>query len=119
MWWTRRLGNFGNLLLTIQEKIKWANNMSEVDQHHKNEVEDKVEEMRKTIKVSDIMISLHLTNVFLLHKQIIENTFYKKYVLLMTEKIDEWNKCHHMEFFSKSIISISPCLNYSSHDHEE
>ncbi len=33
--------------------------MSEVDQHHKKEVEDKAEEMWKIIKVSDILISLH------------------------------------------------------------
>jgi hypothetical protein len=32
--------------------------MSEVDWHHKKEVEDKVEEMQKTIKISDILISL-------------------------------------------------------------
>lgn len=53
-----RLGNSDNLLLTIQEKIKWADSMSEVDRRHKKEVEDKAEEMRKTIKVSDILISL-------------------------------------------------------------
>jgi hypothetical protein len=29
----------------MQKKIKWANNMNEVDQQHKKEVEDKVEEM--------------------------------------------------------------------------
>jgi COP9 signalosome complex subunit 7 len=52
------LGNSDNLLLTIQEKIKWADSMSEVDRRHKKEVEDKAEEMRKTIKVSDILISL-------------------------------------------------------------
>ncbi len=28
----------------------------------------------------------------------------------MREKIDEWNKCHQMEFFSKSIIYISHTL---------
>ncbi|KAH8966549.1 hypothetical protein BDL97_03G030900 [Sphagnum fallax] len=44
------LGNSDNLLLTIQEKIKWADSMSEVDRRHKKEVEDKAEEMRKTIK---------------------------------------------------------------------
>jgi COP9 signalosome complex subunit 7 len=55
---TGRLGNSDNLLLTIQEKIKWADSMSEVDRRHKKEVEDKAEEMRKTIKVSDILISL-------------------------------------------------------------
>jgi COP9 signalosome complex subunit 7 len=53
-----RLGNSNNLLLTIQKKIEWVDNMSEVDRHHKKEVENKVEEMWKTIKVSDIMISL-------------------------------------------------------------
>jgi COP9 signalosome complex subunit 7 len=56
--WLCRLGNSDNLLLTIQEKIKWADSMSEVDRRHKKEVEDKAEEMRKTIKVSDILISL-------------------------------------------------------------
>jgi COP9 signalosome complex subunit 7 len=55
---TGRLDNFDNLLLTIQEKIKWVDSMNEVDQHHKKEVEDKAEEMWKTIKVSDIIISL-------------------------------------------------------------
>jgi COP9 signalosome complex subunit 7 len=37
------LDNFDNLLLTIQEKIKWADIMSEVDKHHKKEIEDKAE----------------------------------------------------------------------------
>ncbi len=32
--------------------------MSEVDRHHKKEIEDKVKEMWKIIKVSDILISL-------------------------------------------------------------
>jgi len=46
-----RLGSSDNLLLTIQEKIKWADSMSEQDRRHKKEVEDKAEEMRKSIKV--------------------------------------------------------------------
>jgi COP9 signalosome complex subunit 7 len=44
------LGNSDNLLLTIQEKIKWADSMSDQDRRHKKEVEDKAEEIRKTIK---------------------------------------------------------------------
>jgi hypothetical protein len=52
------LGNSNNLLLTIPNKKKWLDKMSEVDQHHQKEVEDKTKEMRKTIKVSDILISL-------------------------------------------------------------
>jgi hypothetical protein len=46
-----RLGSSDNLLLTIQEKIKWADSMSEQDRRHKKEVEDKAEEIRKAIKV--------------------------------------------------------------------
>ncbi|KAH9543938.1 hypothetical protein CY35_13G091800 [Sphagnum magellanicum] len=46
------LGNSDSLLLTIQEKIKWADSMSELDRRHKKEVEDKAEEIRKTIKKS-------------------------------------------------------------------
>ncbi|BBN09113.1 COP9 signalosome complex subunit 7 [Marchantia polymorpha subsp. ruderalis] len=44
------LGNTENLLLTIQEKIKWADSMSDIDRKHKKEVEDKAEELRKSIK---------------------------------------------------------------------
>jgi len=55
---TGRLDKSYNLLLTIQEKIKWVDNMNEVDRHHKKEIEDKVKEMWKIIKVSDILISL-------------------------------------------------------------
>ncbi len=52
------LGNSNNLLLIIQKKIEWQDKMSEVDQHHQKEIEDKTKEMRKIIKVSDILISL-------------------------------------------------------------
>jgi hypothetical protein len=55
---TGKLDNSNNLLLTIQEMIKRVDSMSEVDPYHKKEVENKVEEMWKTIKVSDILISL-------------------------------------------------------------
>ncbi len=53
-----RLDKSYNLLLTIQEKIKWVDNRSEVQQHHKKEIECKAKEMWKIIKVSDILISL-------------------------------------------------------------
>ncbi|ERN00226.1 COP9 signalosome complex subunit 7 isoform X1 [Amborella trichopoda] len=39
-----------NLLLTIQDKIRWADTMSELDKKHRKEIEDKVEEVKKTIK---------------------------------------------------------------------
>ncbi|XP_039008204.1 COP9 signalosome complex subunit 7-like [Hibiscus syriacus] len=38
-----------NLLISIQEKIKWADNMSEFDKKHLKEVEDRVEEVKKSI----------------------------------------------------------------------
>ncbi|KAL8155345.1 hypothetical protein AgCh_000649 [Apium graveolens] len=38
-----------NLLTTIQEKIKWADNMSELDQKHKKEVEERIEEVKKSL----------------------------------------------------------------------
>lgn len=40
--------------MAIQDKIKWADNMSDIDRKHKKEVEDRAEELRKSIKVSGI-----------------------------------------------------------------
>lgn len=40
-----------NLLLTIQEKIKWADTMSEVDRKHKKEIEERVEEVKKNVSI--------------------------------------------------------------------
>ncbi|KAL8141283.1 hypothetical protein V2J09_007304 [Rumex salicifolius] len=38
-----------NLLLSIQEKIKWADSMSELDNKHKKEVEAKLDEAKKSL----------------------------------------------------------------------
>ncbi|KAG9139787.1 hypothetical protein Leryth_023275 [Lithospermum erythrorhizon] len=38
-----------NLLVTIQDKIKWADSMSQLDKMHRKEVEERVEEMKKTL----------------------------------------------------------------------
>ncbi|KAK7256401.1 hypothetical protein RIF29_29846 [Crotalaria pallida] len=43
-----------NLLVTIQEKIKWADSMGEVDKKHRKDVEERVEEVKKTIFKADI-----------------------------------------------------------------
>eukprot|EP00257_Ricinus_communis_P024294 XP_015584465.1 COP9 signalosome complex subunit 7 isoform X1 [Ricinus communis] len=40
-----------NLLVSIQEKIKWADTMSELDKRHRKDVEDKVEEVKKTLSL--------------------------------------------------------------------
>ncbi|KAB2052191.1 hypothetical protein E1A91_A12G104800v1 [Gossypium mustelinum] len=45
------LGTSDNLLISIQEKIKWADTMSELDKKHRKEVEDKVEEVKKSVAV--------------------------------------------------------------------
>ncbi|XP_010919718.2 COP9 signalosome complex subunit 7 isoform X1 [Elaeis guineensis] len=39
-----------NLLYLIQEKIKWADTMSEATKKHRKEIEDKVEEVKKSLK---------------------------------------------------------------------
>lgn len=38
-----------NLLVSIQEKIKWADRMSEMDKKHRKEIEEKAEEAKKAI----------------------------------------------------------------------
>ncbi|KAL0425749.1 UNVERIFIED_CONTAM: COP9 signalosome complex subunit [Sesamum radiatum] len=40
-----------NLLVSIQEKIKWADTMSEIDKKHKKEVDERVEEVKKTLSL--------------------------------------------------------------------
>ncbi|CAL9080060.1 unnamed protein product [Musa textilis] len=45
-----RLGTSDGLLHLIQEKIKWADIMSETNKKHKKEIEDKVEEVKKSLK---------------------------------------------------------------------
>ncbi|XP_065859153.1 COP9 signalosome complex subunit 7 isoform X3 [Euphorbia lathyris] len=40
-----------NLLVSIQEKIKWADTMSEQDKKHRKDVEDKVEEVKKSLSI--------------------------------------------------------------------
>jgi len=44
-----RLSTSESLLVSIQEKIKWADAMSEIDKKHRKDVEEKVEEVKKTI----------------------------------------------------------------------
>ncbi|KAL5795032.1 hypothetical protein ACOSP7_003626 [Xanthoceras sorbifolium] len=45
----KRMGTSDNLLLSIQEKIKWADTMNELDKKHQKDVEDKVEEVKKSL----------------------------------------------------------------------
>ncbi|KAL7203889.1 hypothetical protein ACSBR2_017028 [Camellia fascicularis] len=48
---TNWLTTSDNLLITIQEKIKWADSMSEVDKKHRKEVEERVDEVKKSISL--------------------------------------------------------------------
>ncbi|KAG9159314.1 hypothetical protein Leryth_024483 [Lithospermum erythrorhizon] len=47
------LGNWlttsDNLLVTIQDKIKWADSMGELNKKHRKEVEERVEDVKKTL----------------------------------------------------------------------
>ncbi|CAN8296004.1 unnamed protein product [Cochlearia groenlandica] len=40
-----------NLLVSIQDKIKWADNMSEMDKKHRKESEEGVEEVKKSLSM--------------------------------------------------------------------
>ncbi|KAK9120922.1 hypothetical protein Syun_018539 [Stephania yunnanensis] len=44
-----RLGTSDNLLLSIQEKIKWADTMGEINNKHRKEVEDRLEELKSSL----------------------------------------------------------------------
>ncbi|XP_057979762.1 COP9 signalosome complex subunit 7 isoform X1 [Malania oleifera] len=46
---TNWLATSDNLLVSIQEKIKWADTMSELDKKHRKDVEDKVDEVKKSL----------------------------------------------------------------------
>lgn len=43
-----------DLLLTIQEKIKWADTMSELDKKHKTEFEEKAGEVKKSLSLKKL-----------------------------------------------------------------
>ncbi|XP_076958909.1 COP9 signalosome complex subunit 7-like isoform X2 [Bidens hawaiensis] len=45
------LNTSDNLLITIQEKIKWADTMSELDKKHKKEADERMEEVKKTLSL--------------------------------------------------------------------
>ncbi|KAF4402289.1 hypothetical protein G4B88_003210 [Cannabis sativa] len=45
------LATSDNLLVSIQDKIKWADTVSDLDRKHKKDVEDKVEEVKKSLSL--------------------------------------------------------------------
>ncbi|KVH97176.1 hypothetical protein Ccrd_000725 [Cynara cardunculus var. scolymus] len=45
------LGTSDNLLISIQEKIKWADTMSELDKKHKKENEERLEEVKNALSL--------------------------------------------------------------------
>ncbi|KAA3471493.1 COP9 signalosome complex subunit 7-like isoform X2 [Gossypium australe] len=51
-----RLATSDNLLVTIQDKIKWADTMSELDKKHRKELEDRVMEVKKAVSVKVSML---------------------------------------------------------------
>lgn len=57
-----RLSASEDLLASIQDRIKWADNMSEVDSSNRKQVEERVEEVKKfrSMKVPCLSIRLSL-----------------------------------------------------------
>ncbi|KAI7748435.1 hypothetical protein M8C21_007593 [Ambrosia artemisiifolia] len=47
------LSTSDNLLITIQDKIKWADTMSELDKKHKKEADEKMEEVKKSLSLKE------------------------------------------------------------------
>lgn len=45
------LSTSDELLVSIHDKIRWADSMSDLDKKHKKEVEDKVEEVKKVLSI--------------------------------------------------------------------
>nr|GMD27228.1 COP9 signalosome complex subunit 7-like isoform X3 [Ipomoea batatas] len=56
---TNWLTTSDNLLVSIQEKIKWADTMSELDKKHKKDMEEKVEDVKKSLSFKS-QCTLHL-----------------------------------------------------------
>lgn len=61
----RRLGTSDSLLASIQEKIKWADTMSEFDKKHRKDVEERVEEVKNSLsfKVSSVHLMSLCTSI--------------------------------------------------------
>ncbi|XP_031483250.1 COP9 signalosome complex subunit 7 isoform X1 [Nymphaea colorata] len=53
------LATSDNLLLTIQEKIRWADTMGELEKKHRKEVEDRIDEVKKNLKQADMDLRGH------------------------------------------------------------
>lgn len=51
LWLLLRLTTSDNLLVSIQEKIKWADSMGEMDKKHRKETDERVEEVKKTLSM--------------------------------------------------------------------
>lgn len=60
-----RLGTSDSLLASIQEKIKWADTMSEFDKKHRKDVEERVEEVKNSLsfKVSSVHLMSLCTSI--------------------------------------------------------
>ncbi|XP_076909433.1 COP9 signalosome complex subunit 7-like isoform X5 [Bidens hawaiensis] len=54
------LSTSDNLLITIQDKIKWADTTNELDKKHKKEAEERMEEAKKTLSLK-LYLSMHVT----------------------------------------------------------
>ncbi|GJU90021.1 D-cysteine desulfhydrase 2, mitochondrial [Tanacetum coccineum] len=62
------LGTSDNLLITIQEKIKWADTMSELDKKHKKENVERLEEAKNVLSTSNILFILPAVTYLLFGK---------------------------------------------------
>lgn len=57
-----RLVTSDNLLISIQEKMSWADKMTELNKQHKMEIEDKVEEVKRSYSLKVSLIHFYFCN---------------------------------------------------------
>ncbi|KAK7286982.1 hypothetical protein RJT34_22372 [Clitoria ternatea] len=105
-----------NLLVSIQEKIKWADNMFEIDKKHKSDVEQKVEEMKSLSlhNFSDLWCPV-LELIFeplLLHIMFVDYDHAMGCLMAQGRKITKGNSLLHFHgFFIPRNIIGQLCLN--------
>jgi len=62
-----RLDTSDDLLVSIQEKIKWADSTSELDKKHQKDVEYRVEEVKKSLSLKVSWIQFYIQAWFMRH----------------------------------------------------
>ncbi|KAB5526835.1 hypothetical protein DKX38_020682 [Salix brachista] len=97
------LATSDNLLVSIQEKIKWADSTSELDKKHQKDVEDRVEEVKKSLFLKQYKCKYSLFSGDM--RKII--LVLLSWNLAIANSISTWKRV-----YSVTVICLSMCLTY-------